>query len=1386
MKTVIFLRKTGIIIILFSCGTYNSQSQSWSSVGGGLNKWALCLTAFNNQLYVGGGFTTAGGSVANYIAAWNGLQWSSLGSGMNSQVEVIGVFNNNIYAGGSFTTAGGVSVSSIAKWDGANWAALGKGIHGGVYAITEYNGYLYVGGTFDSAGTIAANNIAKWDGSNWSSVGNGLNSYVNTLSVIDGLLYVGGGFSKAGGITAKSIAKWDGNIWSSLGSGTNGSVGSIQKFNGDIYIGGSFTNAGGLSANNIAKWNGSSWASLISEPNNLVTDLKVFGSSLYVCGLFSQVGSVYGNIVKWDGNNWSSVGYADGNAANCLELFNSNLFLGGDFYSVGGTPANNIAVYSNSIATVQPKIYTSNSSLNSGQIQTITGSNFTNNGTINLYVQNSNGDLISTNNSFTYLSNGGFTYQLPITSDMPGGEYTVYAIDAITGVSTPTIKFLVNNTTQQKLWINEPTGSSKYETDNPVIITWGDFITNSNVTGKSGLITKHYKIEYSSDNGATWNTISNSVQENATSNQSNSFTSSYSFSNAGNTYKIRVTDIDNPSNYNIGATFKITASSSIGGYTSSLEWDKSSPVPFNVSHPYGLAADGTARVLIKFARSAGNKKSVKAISAQILPSGNDQTSSGTSLLGKITLATNINQYSLEGNYANNTSASVNYAVPDASQSFYFWLVAPDDFINVQSNQDLENQTGQRTIKVAFNITYNDNTKEKDTVKNIQIVRPPLMMVHGLNGDATSFDNAKYNFGWSSPKYFKQSQQNGLVKVYDQIELIKYASFDDNAQVLLSEGGPNSFQKLLGEMHSAGYASNRVDYVCHSMGGCVARTVISYYGSKYVPSIQDTNLYKFRNYGSGFINKLITINTPHNGSELADWVYDKYKYGITPLNPLDIAAYDFFGFETYFHQFDGYFVETSPTRYDVSPAILDLRAYSGGIHLPTTYVKNHLIGSDVDYANNQSETNLLSNENLEIYGLYKVLLGLKIFTSVHDYYADNYGTDEYLSNSDLIVPISSQLPEKTINQIPNVKDNPFVESNSSILYGPDVLPVNHLDIKDNVDVGNRVMVLLNAPINSSYFADEIPANQNLVNRNQVANFSDSSFSYFDKKHIKIQSPLNNATKYVDSSLAITIKVKDTSHLQQIEIFFQGQSYRSNSKDSLQTFNVQVGSNSIGKDKIIAEAIYDSAGFSVSHVDTVNIHVNSLDTLKGFYITPKSINLNPKQTFIPEYNAIFSHYVGLINNDNSSLQFKIGDTHVIKYVDSLHEFIAKDTGTTYIICKYKGFADTGFIYITNSQSGGSSKVLPGYTITEKIIKVGDNEGLKVYPNPSKGIFAIDLNTMTNIQTLKIVDYNSKEVYSNYRVSKTTTLQIDLSKYAAGVYFIEASDGKKTYSKKVIIEK
>ena len=242
---------------------YNNNPQyKYNALGSGLNRPVRSLALdSNNNLYVGGDFTDAGGIPAHYIAKWSGSTWYALGGGLNGSVRSLALdSSNNLYVGGNFTRAGGIGGKishNIAKWNGSTWYALGngRGLNGSVTSLAlDSNNNLYVGGYFTQAGGIPANNIAKWSGATWYALGGGLNDSVASLAFdSNNNLYVGGYFIDAGGIPANNIAKWDGSTWSALDNGLDDSVKSLAfDSNNNLYVGGDFTHAGGILANNIA------------------------------------------------------------------------------------------------------------------------------------------------------------------------------------------------------------------------------------------------------------------------------------------------------------------------------------------------------------------------------------------------------------------------------------------------------------------------------------------------------------------------------------------------------------------------------------------------------------------------------------------------------------------------------------------------------------------------------------------------------------------------------------------------------------------------------------------------------------------------------------------------------------------------------------------------------------------------------------------------------------------------------------------------------------------------------------------------------------------------------------------------------------------------------
>jgi len=109
---------------------FNTQTNTWSSLGtgssngvsGGIVFSAVnALAVVGNEVFVGGWFTSAGGASANYVARFNTQTntWSRLGTGssngVNNWVNALAVSGNQVFVGGGFISAGGVSANLVAR-----------------------------------------------------------------------------------------------------------------------------------------------------------------------------------------------------------------------------------------------------------------------------------------------------------------------------------------------------------------------------------------------------------------------------------------------------------------------------------------------------------------------------------------------------------------------------------------------------------------------------------------------------------------------------------------------------------------------------------------------------------------------------------------------------------------------------------------------------------------------------------------------------------------------------------------------------------------------------------------------------------------------------------------------------------------------------------------------------------------------------------------------------------------------------------------------------------------------------------------------------------------------------------------------------------------------
>ena len=357
---------------------------NWSGVSGrnnqGTHLFVQALALGNNGLYMGGFFNAINTNLTRRIARWDGTNWYPLGSGVDGiyagnslAVRSIATRNSEVFVGGGFVTAGAVTANNIAFWDGANWSALGYGVDYNVTALETTADEVYVGGSFTNAynapfsGPIV-NRIAQWSsGAGWQALGAGVGGTVNVIKQSGGLVYVGGSFTTAGGGTANRIAVWDGANWSTLGNGLGGTVNAILVDGSDVYVGGSFTTAGGNTARAIAKWNGGTWSALgqgmFHTSTASVSALAKSGSYLYACGTFTNAGGsvITRNIARWDGTKWDSLGSGVGNEAtpgasriSAAVLWGNDLYVGGIFETAGVSDSEYIGRWNDQIDFTPP------------------------------------------------------------------------------------------------------------------------------------------------------------------------------------------------------------------------------------------------------------------------------------------------------------------------------------------------------------------------------------------------------------------------------------------------------------------------------------------------------------------------------------------------------------------------------------------------------------------------------------------------------------------------------------------------------------------------------------------------------------------------------------------------------------------------------------------------------------------------------------------------------------------------------------------------------------------------------------------------------------------------------------------------------------------------
>ena len=332
----------------------------WSGLVFGLDtgtNGSVLAMAFDGSgaLYAGGLFTNAGGVPAKFVARWSSGTWSSLGTniqnGTSGPVEALAVDNNGIlFVGGNFDKAGGTIARYVARWNGSSWGTVGVGPDNGtndpVHALSlDGNGNLYVGGDFIMAGTVQAPRIARWNGSAWENLNNGPDNSILALQTgVNGYLYAGGSFTDFTGFSPNHIVCWKDLKWTALGNGVNGYVSALAvDSQNQLLAAGDFNRAGGVPTFKIAAWDGQVWQNRGLSSFEGIYDIKLGANDTIYAALKDNTGNSVYNYTAPFWNRLGNPGLMD-NTVSALALDNSGtLFAGGFFTTLDVLTVNHLA-----------------------------------------------------------------------------------------------------------------------------------------------------------------------------------------------------------------------------------------------------------------------------------------------------------------------------------------------------------------------------------------------------------------------------------------------------------------------------------------------------------------------------------------------------------------------------------------------------------------------------------------------------------------------------------------------------------------------------------------------------------------------------------------------------------------------------------------------------------------------------------------------------------------------------------------------------------------------------------------------------------------------------------------------------------------------------------
>lgn len=267
----------------------------------------------------------------------------------------------------------------------------------------------------------------------------------------------------------------------------------------------------------------------------------------------------------------------------------------------------------------------------------------------------------------------------------------------------------------------------------------------------------------------------------------------------------------------------------------------------------GVAADGVARLIVRIpTASAQDSVDISVMDDQMALSSSPDSDGF--------LLTLDNQ---GGNSSN--ALTLTPKTTSAGPMAFAIFVAPLNF----SRGSQDNPLAERYVTLQVKIN-----SDPPRLISVKIVRPPVILVHGLWGDPDNWKNFNLPNSFPSTSIYRVEYNIPVPGIETAISVPLYTASVLSKTRANSLGfnynAPIVFQQIIGRIADFNRAHNvcasQADIVAHSMGGLVSRAMASleyFQKDELMPGALDS-----LTYHKGPIHKLITIGTPHLGTPLA--------------------------------------------------------------------------------------------------------------------------------------------------------------------------------------------------------------------------------------------------------------------------------------------------------------------------------------------------------------------------------------------------------------------------------------------------------------------------------------------------------------------------------------